>query len=186
MIIVEGPDGSGKTTLIQRLASELDLPIAPRVVTKDMEAMVDLQAWTEKNIRAGFQPVIFDRHRMISEPIYGPIFREKPQPGFEDIHWFTEMMVGLYDMEPIIIYCLPPLEVVWHNIRGDDDNQILHDAPDQVRSVWGAYYNKAITEWAFRPVNTFIYDYTQQYNTSVLPLMVRQITERLQEYVQPA
>ena len=185
MIIVEGPDGAGKTTLINRLASELDLPVAPRVVSKDAEAMVDLKDWTEKNLMEGFQATIFDRHRLISEPIYGPILRDTPEPGFDDPYWFINMMYNLYDLEPIIIYCLPPYEVVYNNVKYDPDNKVVAGGL-QMRLIWGAYYNKAVTEVVHRPLHTMIYDYTQQYSSNVLPQMIYRITERLQRHVQKA
>ena len=68
MIIVEGPDGAGKTTLIRQLQERWpDLAVAPRVVSKDAEAMVDLQEWVNINLSDGPQYKIFDRHRLISE-----------------------------------------------------------------------------------------------------------------------
>lgn len=185
MIIVEGPDGAGKTTLINRLSEELDLPIAPRVVSKEAEAMVDLKAWTENNVKLGFQATIFDRHRLISEPIYGPALRDTDEPGFDDPVWFINMMYNLYDLDPVIIYCLPPFETVWQNVSNDPDNLVVANW-HTLKSIWGAYYNKAVTEVVFRPTSTLVYDYTQQYSSNVLPQMLYKITERLQRHVQTA
>lgn len=160
MIVVEGPDGAGKTTLISRLSDELQLEVAPRVVSKDAEAMVNLKQWTEDNVREGFQPRIFDRHRLISEPIYGPVLRDAPEPGFDDPYWFRGMMAEFYALEPIVIYCLPPWPVVWKNIVETPDNRIFHDSSQKAYLIWNSYYNKAVTEVALRPLHTIMYNYT--------------------------
>src|ERR687883_686991 len=96
MIIVEGPDGGGKTTLITKLSDLFDLPIAERVVSKEARAMVDLVQWTERNVSEGSQHTLFDRHRLISEPIYGAILRDRFEPGFDDAKWLHEMMYRFY------------------------------------------------------------------------------------------
>src|SRR5215211_3588455 len=103
LIIVEGPDGSGKTTLIEKLASEFNFPVMPRVVNKDTEAMVDLVKWTEEDLTKGFGPRIYDRHRLISEPIYGSVVRHEMQPGFDDIHWLHAMQANLRAIRPVVI-----------------------------------------------------------------------------------
>lgn len=161
MIIVEGPDGSGKTTLIEQLVEHTGLPVAPRVVSKDTEAMVDLKKWTEDNVWGGWQPTIFDRHRLISEPIYGPIFRDKDEPGFENLYWFSHMLGEFYRTGPVLIFCLPPLTEVMANVISDPDNRVI--AP-RTREVWGAYRNLAVTLFSVRlPGNTKLihYDYTE-------------------------
>ncbi|MCA1807247.1 MAG: ATP-binding protein [Actinobacteria bacterium] len=53
MIVVEGPDGAGKTTLIRDLSALLNIPVAPRVVSQETKAMVDLRQWTEDNVSRG-------------------------------------------------------------------------------------------------------------------------------------
>ena len=80
MLIVEGPDGAGKTQLIQRLRLNLQLELMPRVVSSDTEMMVDLQEWVNEDLHAGLKRAIYDRHRLISEPIYGPVLRKEMQP----------------------------------------------------------------------------------------------------------
>lgn len=156
MLIVEGPDGGGKTTLIARLSEGLSLPVADRVVSKDAEAMVDLKAWVDSNLHSGFQPVIYDRHRLISEPIYGPVLRKHMEPGFEDPHWLASRQRLLRKINPIIIWCLPPLEDVLKNVDGDADNFVISE---HIETIYWLYFNAACT-W---PGNySGIWDYTER------------------------
>jgi hypothetical protein len=116
VIIVEGPDGGGKSTLVQTLSQELNFPVAERVVGSDTKPLTDIVKWTENNVSQGFQLVIFDRHRLISEPIYSPFRDGEPPASFLDISWLGDMMWRFYQCKPIIIYALPPLEVVRANV----------------------------------------------------------------------
>lgn len=159
MIIVEGPDGAGKTTLINKLVKGTGLPVAPRVVSKDAEAMTDLVAWTEENVKKGWQNVIFDRHRLISEPIYGPVLRPEFEPKFDDQGWLHSMYHEFYmGVRPLVIYCLPSFDVVWENVKDDPSNRVVGQR-QQLRAIYGAYLNRAMVEQLFNP-STFLYDYT--------------------------
>lgn len=167
MIIIEGPDGGGKTTLIRQLQERYGLSVAPRVVSKDTEPMVDLVAWVEENLNNGFQHAIFDRHRLISEPIYGPILRQKQQPGFDNLIQLAYWTKRFYAIEPLIIYCLPPLEVVRANVTGDPDNTKVADKIDQ---IYAAYCHRISIEWAARaPVQ--VWDYTRDWVAEEDPLL---------------
>lgn len=136
MIVVEGPDGAGKTWMVNLLHEEFGYPIAPRVVSKDTEAMVDLQDWVDRNLDEGFQATIFDRYRLISETIYGPLLRGKAQPGFDNIRWLAPRLQRFYDIKPFIIYCMPPLAAVEANLDGDLDNvAVVH----KTRAIYSAY-----------------------------------------------
>ena len=103
MVIIEGCDGSGKSTLIKRLLKDLDVELQPRVVNQDAEAMVDLQDWVSKDLQKGFGRRLYDRHRLISELIYGPAIRGKMEPGFDDATWLT---TKLYRFYPVSALCL--------------------------------------------------------------------------------
>jgi adenylate kinase family enzyme len=143
VIIVEGPDGAGKTTLIQQIASHFELPVAPRVVSKEANAMVSLKPWVEKNVSEGFQVTLFDRHRLISEPIYGSILRKTFEPGFDDFAWLYSMYTMFYNAKPLIIYCLPEYETVRANLEGDEDNTaVVH----KIRRVYAQYVAKAASD----------------------------------------
>lgn len=133
MVIVEGPDGGGKSSLVRTLSSRLYLPVAPKVVGSDTKALTDLIAWTERNVQAGFQPTIFDRHRLISEPIYSP-FKPTPATGkFLDLDWVSGMMWQLYQCQPIIIYAIPDLETVRANVNDPTtDNQFVAEWIDHI------------------------------------------------------
>jgi hypothetical protein len=176
LIVVEGPDGSGKTTLIQTLKEFTGFPVAPRVVSKEAQAMTDLKEWTENNVDRGFQATLFDRHRLFSEPIYGPILRDKFEPGFDDPAWFAYYMAKFYQCRPIVIYCMPPLETVLHNLQGDEENSAVQFA---AREVYGAYYNKSITEYVLRDF-TFLYDYTSSDAADSLDMIQININTRLE------
>lgn len=157
MIIVEGPDGAGKTTLINSIRQEYpDLELAPRVVSKDAESMVDLQQWVEENLRQGFQYKLFDRHRLISEFIYGPILRKHSAPGFTDMGWVSESLYKFYKIEPLIIYCLPPLEVIKFNLKGDDSNSVVWD---HIEGMYTAYLHRASLDFVLG-ANVIEYNYT--------------------------
>lgn len=141
MIILEGPDGAGKSLLAGRLAHDLKLPIAEKVVGSDTQPLVDLKRWTEQNIDAGFQPLIFDRHRLISEPIYGPATRSNQDPNFSDLGWMIDMTWRLYQARPLIVYCLPHLDVVRGNVMRADTNNTA--VSGRIGAIYAGYVARA-------------------------------------------
>lgn len=138
MIIVEGPDGAGKTALVQHLAKKYDIPIAERVVAKDTHpvAGVDLKHWTETNLKAGLQWKIFDRHRLISEPIYSACMNRKTHEGFDDIGWLTGRMIDFTRIHPFIVYCLPPYSTVESNLQDDEDNTAIWGYAESIYNLY--------------------------------------------------
>lgn len=139
MIIIEGPDGSGKTTLINRLSKDLDIPIMPRVVGTDTKPLdVDIKQWVEDNTD-GFKPVLYDRHRMISEGIYGPLFG-RVSKEFEDEEWLQKMMDRFVKSDPILIFCSAPYVVAWDNIVDDEDNSIFKDNEAAFARIYFGYF----------------------------------------------
>lgn len=171
MIIVEGPDGSGKTTLIEYLADRLEVPVAPRVVSKDTEAMVDLQEWVAEDVKKGPEPIIYDRYRLFSEAVYGPILRDTAQPGFDQIMWFGyhfQTLIG--NRQPLILYCLPPLEVVLANLDGDDDNKAV---VDKARAIYSAYVAQAAMVHVLYP-RTLLHDFTSGGSTEQVEFFAAQ------------
>lgn len=156
MIVVEGPDGAGKSTLIRNILGQYpDLEVAPRVVSKDTNDLTDLQRWVDRNLAEGFQYRLFDRHRLISEFCYGPTLRQVQRPGFTSRAWVHGSLRRFYKLKPVIIYCLPDLEVIKFNLRHDPDNDVVRDHIDQ---IYAAYLERASLDMIH--AEALIYDYT--------------------------
>lgn len=158
MLIVEGPDGAGKTTLIEGLKERYGLEVAPRVVSKEAEPMVDLKAWVEDNLEKGFQDLIFDRHRLISHFIYAPIMGRFLGPGLDDFAWLTDAFFQFYAIKPLVIYCLPPRQAVIDNVTGDTDNLVVQAT---IGRIYDAYHALAAKDMAFAPRMPLVWDYTE-------------------------
>lgn len=181
MLVVEGPDGGGKTTLIKLLSEELGLPVAPRVVSQGTEAMVDLKDWVDNNLEEGFQPVIFDRYRLISEPIYGPILRDQAQPGFDDITWLGPRIKRFYDLDPIIIYCLPSYDLVEDNVISDPNNAAVKF---DIAAIYSAYVAKAAMDLAIAPGTVKVWDYHRSPTIKGKPSWLHSVGEQIKARTQ--
>lgn len=159
MIVVEGPDGGGKSTLVRALSSKLRIPVANKVVGSDTQPLTDLVAWTEANVARGFQATIFDRHRLISEPIYAPLKASNPSGKFLDLGWMSEMMWAFYAARPIIIYALPGIETVQANV--DDpttDNEFVRE---WITHIYAGYVSRSACDLTRKNVRLYNYNTTR-------------------------
>ena len=107
LIILEGFDNSGKSTLGQQLQSLLDWNLIHSTGFHDLGKMEDfLWGVLEKSQRGN---LIVDRISLISEDIYGPIMRGKSMYSFH--RWLT-WWERFERLNPLIIFCDPPLSQV--------------------------------------------------------------------------
>jgi hypothetical protein len=173
VIIIEGPDGSGKTSLIQKLSSKLGYEIAPKAVGSDAQELTDLRRWVDRSLDGGWQPVLYDRHALISEGIYGPAWNGQVREPFQDNYWLCLAMARFTLLRPTIIYCLPPVETVVENIRKDPHNDLLYPVEDErtakykvpksVGQIYWQYHWRACQE-----LTALVYDYTRDDVNSVV------------------
>jgi hypothetical protein len=155
VIILEGPDGAGKTRLAQRLSEDLEIPIEPKVVSSEAQAMVpSLKRWVEDDLRSWPRVALYDRHRLISEPIYGPILRHTMERGFDDRLWLLHQLQRFRELEPSIVFCLPPPDVVWANVATDPDNWVVKKHIDKI--YW--LYQMETSRWP----RAWVWDYTHE------------------------
>lgn len=108
MVIVEGMDNAGKTTLVQRLSADLKLLVLNnRRRPQNKEEILDYV----KLIRplAAHFPVILDRYAPISEPIYGPICRSTRLLNPSDIE---QLIATTVSMNTLVVYCRPTVETI--------------------------------------------------------------------------
>ncbi len=125
MLILEGPDGAGKTSLAQEFSDYFDLPIAPKVVGSDTKPMVDIRDWTNNNLAAGWQDMIFDRHRLISEPIYSVAMGGDRDYNFWEPAWLGAAIRQFQEIRPVVVWCITDFKEVNHNVLHDRNNEAV-------------------------------------------------------------
>lgn len=111
IIVVEGCDGSGKTTLVERAREGqreryFIIVRAARYPPNKKVAFQYLQ-WV-KNQRE--LDVLLDRIHFISDRIYGPILRN------EDLFKDMPITFGLESVTTVV-YCRPPAELILENVN---------------------------------------------------------------------
>lgn len=120
MIVVEGPDGSGKTSLVQRLINDLKLQQIPRAASSDAEYMVPLDEWVENVQYRADERIILDRHQLISHLMYGPTMKRTLYGKFQSGFWLASALEKFWQSEPIVIICLPDLATIKANLEVDE------------------------------------------------------------------
>lgn len=142
LIIVEGMDNTGKTTLIQSLAEHFRLPTA-RTYRKP-DSSTEIHQWDAWCTHCPY-PLILDRHPAISDMIYGPRLRGVTYSGFGLAQRTHE--------NNFIIYCRPPKNKIIQTINERDQ---LEGVAENLSDLLSDYDN---TMDMLGP--DFVYDYTQ-------------------------
>lgn len=160
MIILEGPDGTGKTTLAERLAKEFNRRVQHSGgPPKDQS---DIFARQERAMQFALHnaPVVMDRVPAISERIYGPIIRGKDP--FQGSDYLPKLMQAM----PLpLIYCRPPLEVIRENMAATHSKK-EHETEEHFAGVMKRWetvieaYDELIDEMQAGWVEVIRYDYT--------------------------
>lgn len=153
MIILEGPDGGGKTTLLKRLSEFYpSIPVHARASEGVDGPVKDLYEWAHDDVSTWFGQGLhfYDRHPLISEYIYGPLVRG----GMDDRFHTTELRRRLA-RRALVIVCLPPLAVVRRAVSAERD---MPGVTTHIDAIWHSYAALRAT-W---PVSTglIFYDYT--------------------------
>lgn len=111
MIILEGPDNSGKTTLGQRLETALGVTLIHSTRPPADASSSDLIEHAVLQVEP--RRVIMDRNYLISELVYGTILRGGPALGRER---HLKLMNDMLELGHIlIIYCRPSADTILDN-----------------------------------------------------------------------
>lgn len=163
MIIVEGPDNSGKSTLINQLIKDLGLTLAEQKVKGPTKSLLDITSRALDVLHQcsviGPDKAITDRFSLISEEIYGPICRGQNRWN-EDRGIYLSLWNIVDSFNPIIIYCRPPLPVLLnmdnHQVKDYDTKEHLESIEsNQVKLI-----EKYDLFFKFHPCR--LYDYTKE------------------------
>lgn len=170
MLIIEGPDGAGKTTLIDKIEKRLKVIREPRAVSHDAVPLTSMGQYTLRELDRGFGMRVYDRFNLISSPFYAmldnPTFREE----MLDPEWLRDAWQKFRNVSPMIIICLPPIEVVKENVWNDGTSKVTWPHIDL---IWKLYHSFA----ASYPFVSQVWDYTQNEDDD-LNLLLKNFKDR--------
>lgn len=162
MIIIEGPDGSGKSMLISRLKHTRrsyksinggvggDTAKGWANKRPAMVAYVDEVLRQQHQELVDLQPTAFDRFH-ISEVVYGPMLRGQQtidETDLEKINQFLRLK-----RVPVIL-CLPPFGYTFHNVRIEGRDRPAYQTYDFLKTAYDRFQTLA-------PYATLVFDYTK-------------------------
>lgn len=122
-IVVEGPDNSGKSTLIRHLVGALGIPLVPGEGPEKYPGEINDRVARYAKI----DNAIFDRHPCVSQRIYNK-FRVGTDVDYE-------LTSDFYASKPIFVYC----------VGRDLDGQILKDY-DKIVNASGVPHEKLVVD----------------------------------------
>jgi len=138
-VVLEGPDGGGKSTLAEILSRELRMrvqqgsgpPRAPGEVEARARSYLEMDG------------VIFDRHPCVSQPIYG---RLRCEEITLELH---QLCTQFYGMPDVRIYCRSTT-IDRHRVKDGEDPRHVELLSREYKYLVAAY-----DEWAMQHAHVF-------------------------------
>lgn len=162
MIIAEGPDAAGKTTLIKTLVKELKLSVHARHCSSEDGPIDDLFNWAHTDVATWElqKTSIYDRHPYISEFIYAGLLRGGVAEEFLSIT--AQQDIDKMQRMGLVIFCIPSLETIAKNIGV---NEQMSGVAENVENLYWAYReahanwkgNKIFYDYQITPLDSVIY-----------------------------
>jgi len=165
-MIVEGPDGAGKTYLAEKLADHYGLEYCrpPAELLTSTHGPADgLVEWWDGQLAqtpSDLSMKIYDRCFYISDPIYQLAVPQRKLfvPSDELVRGISR----LWNVEPFLIFCLPPWDVQLGNVMNPARERLLGVDVETLLKVNNAYWS-AYAMWSQALYdNVLKYDYTEE------------------------
>lgn len=148
MIVIEGADNTGKTTLIESLAKEFRLPTIKSFRPPTVKTIIDFHNWA----KAAPRTPVMDRHPAISDYIYGHILRGE-SPSDPQLIQFLRNQVFL-------VYCQPPIDTIRGTYLDRAQLEGTHENLDRILSEYESLMSSLEPD--------FTYDYTNPKSLNAL------------------
>ena len=156
LIIVEGMDNTGKSTLIQELIRTVGRgTLAAKVSLGPFKSSLEQLKWTYNQIKKaeeGKDLIIYDRFLPICDIVYGTVLRDNKTIWTLD----SAELKALREVNPLIIFCNPGIEKILETM---DEREQLEGVPENAR-VLLAMYKSVIYELESLGFEVHYYDYT--------------------------
>ena len=141
--IIEGPDGAGKTTLVEQIKkSHMNAKVlhfgAPQT-PEEADNYYKVYAGAINAMRDD-EVLIFDRS-WYSDMVYGPVMRNRHEMTQEHADMLSAMVVARGG--GIIIYCTAPIKVLWSRCQRRGETYLQNQAQLQAISIG---YRKVMAE----------------------------------------
>lgn len=136
-LVIEGPDGAGKSTLIGQLRERYpELPEPTRAATSTGGPVPNMTGWITTDavatmVRQGSR--LYDRHPLISGPIYEPFC---PQTFPTSGPWYTYHLQRMRSISFVVV-CLPAQDTVVDNLAAEPQ---LAGVKENIRHIWRKYH----------------------------------------------
>lgn len=147
MIIVEGPDGSGKSMLCKLLEAACvvsKILQSPRIAAKGDPERMKYETYRYLRLYGENNQVAVDRF-LFSEIVYGRILRGKSVFSNEE---YFNILITLLQNRSFVIFCMPDKL----NFKEDENPVIIERMADITKG-----YEKAIQAQTFASHRTYIY-----------------------------
>jgi hypothetical protein len=152
-IIVEGPDGAGKTTLISLLQHLYPgLEIHERFTRSVEGPYPDIAERVYRSVRDHPTHCVHDRHPIISEYVYGSTIPTR-HVNTDFLKPSMAVIRQRIANNSLVIWCLPPLEKIKHNI---EQEQQMEGVVQYIDKIYEGYLMQRLF-WRGAAVT---YDYT--------------------------
>lgn len=142
MLVVEGPDGAGKTVLIGKILQSFPKLSMPAVIDRSQLPNVNVRERVyeaiAEEVRGWKPPQVHDR-LFYSELVYGPILRGSCKFAQPEKRWIATQLLMT---ETVVIICLPPLSVVKLNILSainEDPKAHIPGVQEKMDDIYRSY-----------------------------------------------
>lgn len=153
VILIEGMDNSGKTTLVSKLASITGYTVV-HSSGPDKDQVKSWLNWIFLRAEGG-EDIIMDRCSLISEQVYGPELRGGSV--FQDTEWLG-LWGRLMELNPKIVYCRPSRETICGTINNREQMEGVADHCLRLVEGYDSFFSY-LTESDL--AKFWVYDYTK-------------------------